>query len=729
MAEERLRRRLDVHDGVEVRRAIAVSTMVVALLAGAARPDDPKPPLAPPFVLEEIARAGLDLAKRGRRAESDELVAVFAEMDGPAADVVSLRDKTAKALATAKTAPLPQTDVAKSLTKLSADLAKAIGLLATLDADAAKKLARLALRVDSDIDAAHEAVGDVKSDGAWIPAARAATLARHAEIAAAVDAARRLDVPVVAGESPLSVLEAVHGEKGAVARCGKLAFHSGDYSAAQLARQLRQAMRSAALSNFILNGTLAVPDSGALVVVLFRTKDGYARALDAARKSGDLDPKDYETALKYRSYHTKTCELSRASGESAVGCEAYRHVFNGTPCGGGKRGATTAGTQACLRAGHINWVRTMVLGFPEPDSGSRACARWMAREGRDPPWSASMLEQVGDVQRTALMKATSVVEFLQETSEFATLLTSTRGAVASPKTFESAMGRPLSAFEERWRAWILADSPTRGLLQRLSVTPGDAAAPCVARLDDIRRRALGADAAPLAVDAELSAACHAHRVYLDRHPTQREVWPGCHEEYPDVDDFTPEGNRAGHSSVISTGPTRPDDAVDLWIATFYHRLDLLTPGLGRIGWDMEKDLAVLDASSVVAPPPKPSWVAWPPVGGKDVPRRFGYTEMPSPVPDADQSQWGYPVTLQFFGCAAEADVRMHLFVGTKRGGAELPCHFSTPSAPTNPLLAPAGAFCLIPKQTLAPNATYAVAVDGWPADARGADWTFTTGAK
>jgi hypothetical protein len=102
--------------------------------------------------------------------------------------------------------------------------------------------------------------------------------------------------------------------------------------------------------------------------------------------------------------------------------------------------------------------------------------------------------------------------------------------------------------------------------------------------------------------------------------------------------------------------------------------------------------------------------------------------LPNPVPGADQSQWGYPVTIQFFNFEPQPDVQMRLYVG-KRGGVEIECHYSTPQKPTNTDCAPAGAFCLIPKTPLAANTVYAVAVDGWPKNASGADWTFTTGSK
>jgi hypothetical protein len=295
-----------------------------------------------------------------------------------------------------------------------------------------------------------------------------------------------------------------------------------------------------------------------------------------------------------------------------------------------------------------------------------------------------------------------------------------------------AVGRPLPELEEAWREWLLADDGRPGLAQVLgapAVEPVSAADKAVLdKLDKTRRQTLGKDAPGLGIDGDLSDGCRAHALYLDKNPQQKTAWPDAHEEFPDKEGFTPAGGQAGLSSVVYPGVDGADMAVDGWMATFYHRLPLLAPGLVRVGWGFEKGVAVLDVESLVAPPEKPVWVAWPPAGAKDVPRRF-IPEMPNPVEGEDQATWGYPVTLQFFSCPTDPDVRLRLYVGSRRGGTEVPCHVSTPNTPTNPRLAPTGAFCLMPKQTLAAGTTYTVAVDGWPADLKGADWTFTTGSR
>ena len=163
------------------------------------------------------------------------------------------------------------------------------------------------------------------------------------------------------------------------------------------------------------------------------------------------------------------------------------------------------------------------------------------------------------------------------------------------------------------------------------------------------------------------------------------------------------------------------------MGTFYHRLPLLDPGLLRIGFGMERGTAVLDSGSMVAPVHSKTWAVWPPPDGAAIGRRLA-PELPNPVPGADQSGWGYPITFQWFGPDAAPSITLQLF----RDLQLLPCYFSSPGAPTNPDLAPRGAFCLIPKATLEPGVTYLVGASGLPGDGAGkppgkVSWRFTTG--
>src|SRR5262249_19670368 len=155
-----------------------------------------------------------------------------------------------------KPTPLPIPDAAKTVAKIAVDLA---ATLAALEGDARAAAARQTLRLDGACRPAHEALGHVERGGAWIPADLAPTLERRAAIQAAVQNARKIDVPVDVGESWMPILESVYGKKGSYARCGDVSVHSATHSEAQLTRQLRQAVRALALSNWVVNGDLSVP--------------------------------------------------------------------------------------------------------------------------------------------------------------------------------------------------------------------------------------------------------------------------------------------------------------------------------------------------------------------------------------------------------------------------------------------------------------------------------------
>ena len=93
------------------------------------------------------------------------------------------------------------------------------------------------------------------------------------------------------------------------------------------------------------------------------------------------------------------------------------------------------------------------------------------------------------------------------------------------------------------------------------------------------------------------------------------------------------------------------------------------------------------------------------------------------MPGEDQSRFGYPITLQVGVRAnqSEAEVTMRLLDGTK----EVPCWFSSPQQPTYAELAPAGAFCLIPKAHLKSGTTYTVVIR-FVREQRDLTWSFRT---
>jgi hypothetical protein len=281
----------------------------------------------------------------------------------------------------------------------------------------------------------------------------------------------------------------------------------------------------------------------------------------------------------------------------------------------------------------------------------------------------------------------------------------------------------MERFDAEWREWFVPQ-PT-GLAQRLGATmAADAITPTeqqtLERLNATRKRA-GLDQVPVDFDRATTENCRKHALYLAQNPDQVARWPDAHEEYPDRPGFDPAGSSAGTRSVIAPGVKEGREAIDGWMATYYHRLPLLDPGLVRIGFALENHCAVLDCESFVRPRSLGSadattvsrgdptyWaVVWPPANGSDIPTCFK-AELPEPVPGEDCAKMGFPITFQLKRrFASRVDVVLTLHAGTTNGAA-IPCWFATPTAPTNPKLAPDDSWCLVPKKPLQPGAVYAV---------------------
>jgi hypothetical protein len=229
------------------------------------------------------------------------------------------------------------------------------------------------------------------------------------------------------------------------------------------------------------------------------------------------------------------------------------------------------------------------------------------------------------------------------------------------------------------------------------------------------------------LDEELSAGALAHARYLKLHPDQYARWPEAHEEFTDREGFSPEGCWAAAHSIIDGSSHSPMHSLETWMGTFYHRLPLLHAGLMRIGWGQEDAMAVMDAGSVVAELGYPWRAIWPADGTLNVPTSF-VAEIPNPFPGQDQSNWGYPITMQLGpgGTESTPEVRITLREGLE-SGPTVPALFSSPQVPGNPQLVPKRAWCLIPLRKLkAGTSYYAEAVIRGEEEEESVSWTFRT---
>jgi hypothetical protein len=226
---------------------------------------------------------------------------------------------------------------------------------------------------------------------------------------------------------------------------------------------------------------------------------------------------------------------------------------------------------------------------------------------------------------------------------------------------------------------------------------------------------------------ELSENAAKHAAYLQLNPDQKSAWPDAHEEYAECEGFSPEGAwSGGHSVIAFDGDV--EDSIDAWMATFYHRLPLLEPGLCGVGAAVDGDVVVMDTGSLLNDYQGPAHVKWPHEDQRGVPLRWR-PESPNPVPGEDQSTWGYPITLGVWRPEGKSmpRIEMELHAG-KENGPIVPCHFSTPDAPTNPQLAPEYSWCLMPKQHLSPGSQYTV-VAKFVGEGERMIWSFRTGSR
>lgn len=719
------------------------------------------PAQAPPIArasLRGLEKVAVELAKAGREAEWRELLEVLGDLGLPAKELAALRGSGEKELAKPRAR---KSEVARAA-KLLRDAAKTLEtpLIEAPDGPSRVLLATQLARLDSRCAAAQEALGRERVGEAWAPPGEAERAKRRTEIQAAVQRARRLPVEIEARASGDELMQAVLGRPAVELRHGRIVVHFSR-NATQATSVFRQALRGAALSEYLATGKLEVPDFPANTMRMFASKSEYLRAVEEASRRGLIDAETAAQSKELAGFYMRDgspvdCSLLDSEAQGAILIWLDHNRLR----------------RAVLNAGHFNWICKALYGAgipvytwtqtieQRPDSartsssrpselarreellrladagllGSRTWMRYLAQRREDPPWRSAMLPELGQITGEDLLKATFVYEYLIESGTLASLAAAipiSRHPGDDAEVIAKALGEGLEPFEARWRTWICGIE--EGLAQRLEMheppVPPSVQATLRA-LHDVRERAFGSEhssttpAPPPTLDEELSRGCLAHAAYLERHPEMAAAWPDAHEQRPDHPEWSSAGAWAGAHSVIAPGAKDGAAAIEQWMGTFYHRLPLLDPGLRRIGLGQSGSVVVLDCASMVQPLREEWLVVWPPSGATKVPTRF-IAELPNPVPGEDQSSFGYPITLQHGPPADRQTIELEMTLrdGTAEG-AEVPCWFSTPQNPTNPDLAPPGCFALIPKARLRSGATYTVIAKF--ATGRKLEWSFRT---
>jgi len=720
---------------------------------------------APPSLLNrrtagDLTALAAELARSGESTAVQEVIALLRQAGHDEKSLARLEKSCGRSLEQPRPSATTTLRVTQKLAK-AADGMEAH--MAELSRTESIRLAELIISLDDDRAAAQGMLGRVQYEGRWIDENTRELLVRRAEIETMLGRARVLEVPLSVEVSDIGELEQIYGTTGFMTRWGDYEIHS-THSAHRLRRIVRESLRASALSHYLRNGTLEVPrtvGSNVRRLVLLKSRGEYLEFVANARAAGSIEPEqliDIEERGNFRD--TRDFDVNWASSEVS----AYTSTVH-TLGWHWRWLAYGHNTPPCLSVGHLNWLCLTYFGVGSHDiavsgrtvtpskrryadeeyrlqelkalgragiTGARTWLIEMVRDGKDPRWESTMQRHMGEIRGLPRLKATFVLEYLQERGEFSALLRQIEQPRSDPSRpralFEEALGRSLEDFEQEWRKWILPAKPSlRQLLGQGAATDSftDEARTTLQHLSELRARAFTAeqfpDTWPLKLDADLCSGAEAHGRYLNLHPEQAAGWPAAHEEYPGSEGFTTAGCRAGMHSVIVSGVQSAREAVDAWMGSYFHRLPLLDPGMMRMGLGLDGSVVVLDCMTLCAETQYESIVVWPYDGMQRVPRSFS-KELPHPVPGEDQSAWGYPITLQSYGSAIP--FAMTLYQGQSTGGTPVDCHFTSPSAPLNVEVAPPDAFCLIPKKTLAPGTTYsvhAVAPGGLEKT-----WSFTT---
>lgn len=726
-------------------------------------------PFAPREEFRGLERIAGEIARSGRPDEWGELLATLANLGLPTKDLATLRAAGEKDLAHAKKRSADTSKIRKAITDAAALLSKR---LATCAPEERKlRLAELLCDLDSNLAVANEALGRELHEGRWSMVGEAKRAQRRDEINRALQDARRLPIDIKVlqsrGDEPDAektggaLLALVLRRPFVTAKYGGLVVHSAR-TPEQTKRILEHALRGHAVASYVAGGALRIPDSKPISFVLLDSRVDYDNSFRLAAERAWIDSKTAAQAHSMQGFYLESGVLV---GLARMEVEAESVMLF-------KLDEWRLSTPA-LTAGHLNWVSKAFLGTSIPTftyettterskkppstlsgdpralleretafhlaqaglAGSRTFIRYLAAHREDPPWSNAMKNQIGEIQGEDLLKAMLVAEYLMEESDLEKLDELLRKLPAGgsiPERIEKALGEPLPTFEERWRQWIVGFP--EGVAQKLAgnaVSMDLANATALGHLNGIRIRAFEGAAGfirerqPITLDVELSKSCRAHAMYLENHPEMAAKWPDAHEENPEHADWSAAGAWAGGHSVIAPGDGDGVSAIESWMGTFYHRLPLLDPGLLRVGLGISGDCVVMDSGSMVEFVNQGWHVGWPPDNATNVPTRF-VPELPNPVPGEDQSKFGYPITLQVGVSTdgSEVEVDMRLLDGSE----VVPCWFSSPQKPTYIELAPAGAFCLIPKQRLKASTTYTVEAV-FRRDPKRVTWTFRTGSK
>ena len=692
-----------------------------------------------------IAKLAVDAAKLGLDEVASDCLGLLEELEASERDRLRCSKSVEKALSK-KPRPFKRRTLERLAKQTSAAAEYAAKAAGEAEPERSAELYTLAVRLDASSEAGHLGLGHVRSpDGSWTTDASAQLSKRRSAIAEALQKARRLEPELEIVEPVESLLGACWDGKISAVRHAGLTIESY-WPQEQLNSAFRDLLRVLAFSNWLSNGTLEPnhQEGKVLHVPTGKFQEFNRRMSELGRVEGLFNSATFcyvELPDGRGEVYTRYAVAMVGNRSQLVSVLPVLYDASLDGWGWDTYYDTDPPVPFWLVIGHLNFASQALVGvesanFAEhsdsqqtaaarvqrewtlADSGIIGCRSWLrhlVREGRAPSLARCMPDQVGKVVGEIKWKVTATVDFLHDLGTFKTFKeryaqharAEARGIEQARTTVEraeAALGHSIPIHEEAWRGWLFGEDQAYSVRDRIldAATEDDPAAAVLSSLNELRE---AAGLEPVELNDELSRGAAQHAAYLERHPSQKTMWPDAHEEYLEREGFSAEGAWAGGHSVIAFDGH--ETCMQQWYGTFYHRVPLTHPGLKQVGIGVANGTTVLDCTSICDT--RSGYEAHTPFDGqRDVPRAF-QPELPNPVTErSDQTTLGYPITYQLGNGRDDLEVTMHLYLGDE----EVPCYRSTPSRPINPELAPRGCYCLIPRSPLEAGAMYTVRVEG-----------------
>lgn len=593
--------------------------------------------------------------------------------------------------------------------------------------DARRALARAVLWFDSDLAAAHEALGRSATPDGYLDAAGQTRAQAQKDFAAAVLAARALEFEIESGTSTNPIVTALVQDHGGFARHDGFEMHTFERPALA-ASLLRQALRTRALLQWIRTGSFEFTFAKETPFVMTSHREQFQSAIDTCVRQEQLSESDAKVLREGTAFADRrknrvflldreemvaawmarwlapNCENVLDEGALDLACQRVLSCFSGLQQQVGKKRQ------------RVEQIDFYLGDAANQDSyyayaQSRGARHYLGSLGDQGRFDLARLLMVKPTACAGLphVQGSVAVAYLLELGKarafFDALKRQPANLAEAGTAVQAALGVAATAAEIT--AWLPPDD--LGLAQQLD--GGPKRADLRKAVDDARKVALGNVPHKLHATASWNAA-------LDR---------GCEELLAERQGGprTARGAEAATFAVTAEGAD-PAAAVRAMLRSVAGRAALLDVGTLEVGAAFANGVLCVDTGSVRHPVMTDCLAMWPSPGATDIPTTYG-AGLPSPQAGVDPATLGYPLTIQL---GVDDSGKQHeVGLRVREAGADtwLACHRFEPERPLAGCEHLLRTYGILPQAPLKPRAKYVFEIH---LDKREvAHVEFTTGAQ